>query len=162
MKDQTQLVPWGTSAVTDLDLMAYLRARYAEQRAVARAATPGPWRWIPDSGNSATMDRGQLESVETGEDVVNASGENTPGWVWARDEDRAHIAAWDPATVLADLDAKEAILAEHTQMDSSCRTCCDNAGDRDYVMCAHFPCRTLRLLGSAFKDRPDYQQEWTP
>lgn len=75
--------------------------------AIARAATSGPWRWDDDDQMVAV-------GVESERDVNwDWSGEGPPraisttiietdsGYYPPRDNDRAHIAAFDPPTVLA-------------------------------------------------------------
>jgi hypothetical protein len=85
-------------------------------RAVAEAATPGPWRWEepskeswPQSDESLVSDGKTWESGgrEYPETVLSGWGYDASG-TEADAEDRAHIAAFDPPTVLALLDALDA------------------------------------------------------
>lgn len=67
-----------------------------------------------------------------------------------------NIAFWDRATpyrVLAECEAKRAIIAEHSPVDP-----CD-AHDADYETTA---CDTLRHLAAVHSDHPDYQERWKP
>jgi hypothetical protein len=73
--------------------------------------------------------------------------------------------AADP-DVIADLDAKLAILDEHPDVnDGNCGTCVD--GQWGYPTHGgsspqRFPCRTLRLAAVPFAKHPDYDQRWRP
>jgi hypothetical protein len=67
-----------------------------------------------------------------------------------------HIAEWDPARVLREIDAKRRILVEHALNGWVCTTC-DN-GEVEQV----FPCLTLRLLALPYADRPGFLEEWRP
>lgn len=95
------------------DLADFLLARIAEDVAVAVAATDGPWRYDP---NKIHVGDGE-ESVFTGpagaEAVCVAS--TGPGDDPQSMMDALHIARWDPARVLAECEAKKAIVAWHTR-----------------------------------------------
>jgi len=71
----------------------------------------------------------------------------------------------DPA-VLADLDAKLAVLDEHPDVnDGDCGTCVD--GRWGYPThggssLQRYPCRTLRHLAVPFAAHPDYDERWRP
>jgi hypothetical protein len=67
-----------------------------------------------------------------------------------------HVAEWDPARVLREIDAKRRIIAEHALNGWVCTTC-DN-GEVEQV----FPCPTLRLLAVVYADREGYREEWAP
>lgn len=82
------------------DLAAYLRARWDEREAKARAATPGPWV-------ANEQDYG-LATVYTADQKTGVAYDREEGGVSV--EDAAHIAASDPAHVLADIEAKRALL----------------------------------------------------
>ena len=79
-----------------------------------------------------------------------------------------HVAAHDPAAVLAAVAAHRAILAEHAvsdvQYDDTCRTCVTNAADavEDLWKLAAYPCQTVRLVASAYAHREGYDQDWGP
>ncbi|MBN7792416.1 ead/Ea22-like family protein [Microbacterium esteraromaticum] len=83
--------------MTDLDLDAL--------EAVARAATPGPWEWEPPSDEQWPSGDEPLVTSNPGEDgypdvVLSGWGYDASG-TEASDEDRGHIATFDPPTVLA-------------------------------------------------------------
>lgn len=76
------------------ELVEWLRGQLADDEKTARAATPGPWSArFQDTG--AVVDPGVAFDREEG----------GVGW-----EDAVHIARHDPAAVLADIDAKRAVL----------------------------------------------------
>lgn len=58
------------------------------------------------------------------------------------------------ATVLAQCDAHEALLALHVINQGACDVC----GEWDY----DWPCKTLRILALAYQHRPGYREEWRP
>jgi hypothetical protein len=63
-------------------------------------------------------------------------------------EDRAHIARWDPARVLAECEAKRRIVELHGCYHS-CRSS-DYAGD----------CPTMDLVALPYASHPEYREEW--
>lgn len=92
---------------------------------------------------------------------------------------RAHAALWDPARVLADIDAKRQLLDEHYEVhrDIGWLHDGDEASD-ELPVCgccvpkhSHFrtrtdvpiyPCRTVRLLALPYAGRDGYQDSWRP
>ncbi|MFD5221370.1 DUF6221 family protein [Streptomyces tendae] len=131
------------------DIADFLRARYAEQRALALAASPGPWH----------SDGGSVYATHPTDEVVNYT------------ESADHIAAHDPSAVLADLDAKLAIVDEHPaatgwdgrEIDGNvCRTCSETSQDGELAGDV-YPCRTLRLLAQPFAGHANHKgEEWAP
>lgn len=68
-----------------------------------------------------------------------------------------HIARHDPARVLAECEAKRAIVELHADA-GGCTTCTDG----DYLgLVDDWPCETLRLLTRPYVDHPDYREEWS-
>jgi hypothetical protein len=130
------------------DLTEFLSARVAEDEAVARKAaeTHGTTTWdvsdgcvvpIPPPGNS------YVAVGPWGGDVDN--------------DQAAHIVRHDPARVLAECEAKRAIMVLHIY-DWNPRGLCmadDEPG----------PCPTIRALAQPYADHPDYRDyrdEWHP
>ncbi|WP_329390218.1 DUF6221 family protein [Streptomyces sp. NBC_01716] len=70
------------------DLGAFLQARYDEDEAAARVATPGPWG-------------------PSGKSVIDGDG---IAFVEAPRRDAAHIARHDPARVLRGIEAKRRVV----------------------------------------------------
>ena len=76
-----------------------------------------------------------------------------------------HIAAHDPATVLADVAFKRNILATHTPYSTyrdgpACYGCSCTASTCWESEPVPFPCDQLRHLAAIWSDHPDYQQQW--
>ena len=118
------------------DLIAFLRTRLDEDEAVAKAADMpgvhprGPWQ---------RYDNGRIEDAR-GYTVAKA-----------RPESSEHIARWDPARVLAEVDAKRRILDWCERMAHV-----DGYGGlmaRDARM-------IRRLLAQPYAEHPDYRPEW--
>lgn len=167
-----------------MNIRKFLEARIAEDEAVARAATDGPWRYDPrkvwhQDAEKLAMARAGNPFVTGGEEFVAAGpddgrNETTIGVAVTGPEDHpqsmadaAHIARHDPARVLAECAAKRAIITEHglsevASLDREtwgrltliCRTCA--VGPRQVVA----PCPTLRHLAAMYADHPDYNTEW--
>lgn len=97
------------------EIVDFLRARYAERRALALAAKPGPWR----------SDGGSVYATHPTDEVVSYS------------ESADHIAAHNPVHVIADLDAKLALIDDlltekHEVVDGDCwYTCAAATEERD-------------------------------
>lgn len=129
------------------DLVAWLLAQLADDEAVARAATRGPWfddRSVANDGFVVMSPNTQVSKSFYDESAENA----------------AHIARHDPARVLAEVEASRKIIALHVDVDfgtfegigavSMCRECRDQRG----------PCPTLRALAAVFASRPGYDPRW--
>lgn len=129
---------------SDVDQLAeWLGQRLDEDERIARAAKPGPWHWD-----------GSVYATHPTDAVVDYS------------ESAEHIAAWDPARVLREIEAKRQLLDEHQDVnDGSCGTCVD--GQWGYPTHGgsspqRYPCRALRFLALPYADRPGYREEWRP
>lgn len=84
--------------------------------------------------------------------------------------DAQHIAAWDPARVLAEVAAKRAILDLHAQME--CVNCADagRGTGTSCLTCHHGgeagtpfydgTCLTVRILAQPFVGHPDFSEDW--
>jgi hypothetical protein len=132
-----------------VELVDFLRQRLDEDEQVARAAVmsmlDGDWQAKHYKAESAVM-AGPTAIVA--EPVAQVDAE--------------HIARHDPARVLAEVEAKRQIIAEHTVTETSefegktatityCPVC-RNDGE----------CPTLRLLALPYADHPDYDPGWKP
>lgn len=152
------------------ELADFLRARYAERRALAEAASPGPWH--------ADEEVDEVVAVDgiTVADGFALSGRQLRATV-------QHIAANDPNDVIADCDAKLALiddlLAErHEVVDGDCwYTCAAATEERDGGETCDDnrlgnPCdcgrdarvnRRLLILARPFARHPDHKgKEWAP
>lgn len=132
------------------DLVQWLRAQLDEDEQIARAATAGPW------AQSGIGEYGWGVSFSAPGAGVEADDS---------DQGRAdadHIAAWDPARVLREIDAKRQLLDLHAPgeteyVDGDVCMACDVRGSAPF-----YPCKTLRLLALPHADRPGYQESWRP
>jgi hypothetical protein len=128
------------------DIADFLRARYAERRAIAEAASPGPWHV------NAEADEVLAEDGITVCDGFALSGRQLRATT-------EHIAAHDPEDVLADLDAKLAIV---TAYETAAAFYNDPANRHLPAGEAHGLRTALRLLAVPFAQHPDYQEDWRP
>lgn len=145
-------------------LVEFLHARYADHRSAALGAkgdTLGEWE----------QDDGPPEDIQ----LYAASGKLTMGQA-------RHISRHDPAYVLADLDAKTALLDDllaerHHVNDGDCwYTCtaateerdggqnCDDNRRGDPCDCGRDERveRRLRILAQPFATHPEYLEGWRP
>jgi hypothetical protein len=137
------------------DLVRWLTAQLDADEETARATdktlAQRNLQWAAEPVNDA------FSRVLTARGYVVGTGEFNP-------EDSAHIAEWDPARVLREIDTKRQLLDEHQDVnDGSCGTCVD--GEWGYPIHGgsspqRFPCRTLRLLALPYADRPGFREEW--
>lgn len=155
-----------------MTITEFLEARVAEDEAVARAATPGPWEWGPETDewsdcgpNLETVAKlppypdGSVSPVGS---VIGAWGHDAWG-VSVDDGDKAHIARHDPARVLAECAAKRAIIRGHRRvadlyedaLGDTCTACFSSGPDAQA-----FPCATVRALAAVYADHADYRDEW--
>lgn len=164
-------------------LTEFLLARIAEDEAVAVRATASPWvegvrrkgepgRWRGIDCYSVLADRTQffIEEFETVADTEVA-------------QDAAHIARHDPARVLAECEAKRAIIAFHESWPTLVQTPAKferddvNLDNYTYRMSQEIAWLTTReyvarfgidpptapilaALALPYADHPDYQPEW--
>lgn len=163
-----------------LTLTEFLLARIAEDEAIARGATPGPWRWEEESIEAWPMADQSLLSDGVPLDEWGGSATVLRGWgydasgIEATDADRAHIARFNPARVLAESEAKRRIVELHPLnpywgLDRYGRWLpregepkawyCDCQAE-DGMIQGEAPCPTLRILALLYDDHPDYREEW--
>ncbi|PBC71564.1 hypothetical protein BX265_6174 [Streptomyces sp. TLI_235] len=131
------------------DLVAFLNARLDDTARKAQAATrDGAARWHTEPDREYD---GYAVADEHGEPVVYNEGSPTIAQA-------AHIAEHDPELVLAEVDAKRRIIAEHPWRQEP-----DWPSGRQCTQCAtEHPCQTLRLLTLPYSNHPDYGPEWAP
>jgi hypothetical protein len=149
------------------DLIAFLRARYAELRVLARGCL------------------GEVGSTLRGEPYADGSGladrPDFPSYPWGIEAaELAYLEAMQPAQALRDIDAKLRILDEHKPSPwtsppvrrpadlpgdetNVCITCgvIDGQDDTQWID-GFYPCMTLRLLALPYSDHPEYREEWCP
>jgi len=136
-----------------VDIRDFLRARWAEERADAIAAQkidPTPWRAeATDDGPGP-----EFRPVQGGGVVIAA--DEIPLWdsegsflLCMTAPTARHVARWHPGHVLAELDAKERILAICNNMLAG--------SDRDAEVLADV---TVREFASVYSAHPDYDPAW--
>lgn len=135
-----RFVPTGSISIgmTDTDeLVGWLRAQLDEDERVAREAGYRASAW-------PLGDTWWLEGVE--HNVVGAEE------AYCYPHNAAHIARWDPARVLAEVDAKRRIIE-----DAEFWMWNDDRGGPDPMSAS-----ALRLLALPYADRPGYREQWRP
>jgi hypothetical protein len=161
-----------------VDLPEFLLARIAEDQRLADEANstdPGPWRAeqaVPFPGGRAD---GYVETART---VRSRAGNDEPDTLWDVEENAVtslsvaqHMARHDPARVLAECAAKQAIVELHRHEEASshvpryeddepfgCVICAQPTGS--WITWPEGWCLTLRLLAQPFADRPDFDPSW--
>jgi hypothetical protein len=143
------------------DLVTWLRAQLDEDERVARDASAGG-RWRYSDGDSvgawtlydehwaiAGLTTYDTESYNYAERMPAV---RSPGYVNA-DANGAHIARWDPARVLAEVDAKRRILDWLILIEQHLRE--NDIYDMDIEP-------QLKALALPYADQPGYLEEWRP
>ncbi|MEV6344148.1 DUF6221 family protein [Actinoplanes sp. NPDC051851] len=144
------------------DLIAFITARLDEDEQLASTA-----------GAACGCHPGDTFATWTWTDPHIQAGQHTVlgGWDWTTavdDEVGKHIAHWDPARALAEVETKRRILDLHAPLGwygpngPMCSTCgkTGRPGDEDVVV--RWPCDTVRLLAMPYATHPDYHEEWRP
>ncbi len=141
-----------------MTLTEFLLARIAEDEALARDATRGPWELV---------DRGHSIKIVGDEPPYNSlakwdQNDLPRGLHWLSDApDLVHIVRHDPARVLAECDAKRRIVEHLAETAAKCPP--DDWPDEGGMELAPLADQSrylLRLLALPYADHPDYQPEW--
>jgi hypothetical protein len=123
----------------------FLLARIAEDEAAAHrcaAVFPGSWD-VEDRGwHAHVVCDGPIFHYVSELNQQNTSAEWLGGVL-------GMIADFQPSRVLSECAAKRALLDQHEEAGPVCITC-ERA----------FPCPTLSILASVYKDHPDYDESW--
>jgi hypothetical protein len=137
------------------DLIAFLQARLDgdEQVAMAAARAANTDTWIDGAEGS----------------VLGIGGDmHLRGAVNSIDDIGPHIARWDPARVLAEVEVKrrmlDTILAYEAVIDGEW-ACCHSAQQIGAGKCPESDpneINAVRLLALPYTDHPDYRNEWGP
>jgi hypothetical protein len=140
------------------ELVEWLREQIAEQRRTVELAGPGVVGWGTYRHEDGSM---KYTSPVSGGDGVWV----TAGTVTAPDSVRV---VFDPANVLAQCEASEAILNEHVHerphatapQEIGCRVCHVSEIDGDITTAPDGWCRTVRAVGIAFRHNAGFRPEW--
>lgn len=166
------------------DMVAWLLERIAEDERIARRASgkepgSGPaegehWHWVHTEEGSLvdqTVDladdddaplRTDLRSVERyPTTTVGPLPHFAVAYAEAVEHRVAiHVAAWDPARVLAECESKRRLIASvrlALQFHPAATPYCPND-----ERCACRECLTIRSLSLPYVDHPDFPEEWRP
>jgi hypothetical protein len=125
------------------DLVTWLRAQLDEDEAVAGSATSGPWN------NDDAMSRDGVYAPAVDTWVADCRFEQMGPFAL---DNATHIARWDPARILAEVEAKRRILA---------------MGDDFEIYSEPYTSQTtweriVALMAGAYADRSGYREEWRP
>lgn len=136
------------------DLIAWLRACLDDDEKAAKAATPGPWRHSPDKHWHRPGTPEFEESVFAGPagDAATSVAGTGPSDDPQSMADAAHIARHDPAAVLADVEAKRAVLDATVGEIDRYGTMPPEA----HIMADE----VVKALASAYRHRPGWRTEW--
>lgn len=135
------------------DLATWLLEQIAEDKRVARRASPSPWS--SSHGVYGDEEWIDLQAADKATVIETESGANGPNAPTAR-----HIARWQPGRVLAECDAKRRIiegLAPDLQAASGAVPP-DELGAR--LTTELKAVAILRLLALPYQDRPGFREEW--
>ncbi|MQS14507.1 hypothetical protein F7Q99_20115 [Streptomyces kaniharaensis] len=119
-------------------LIEFLRARIADDEQAARAAGGDSWTVREHTADTVAIYDSRREPV------VYDEG-------WPSGEQMEYIARYDPARVLAEVDAKQRILAE-----------CAAAPNHDNWGMSSLAESILQRLALPYANHSDYRSEWAP
>lgn len=154
-----------------VDLVQWLGAQLdtdAEKARTAQAERDGAWRYVETPGG----DHRVLDSL--GYSVVEDPPVESEPWFTL-----PHIAAWDPARVLREIEAKRLLLDDHPIVPRDVEP---TVIDGEEIGGPYFPfgcgnchaepdspevngfgyCFTVKVLALPYADRDGYQESWRP
>lgn len=139
------------------ELITWLRAQLDDDERVARVATAGPWRHNPEMQwrkPGTTWFEEAVFAGPFGKDAICIAGTGEPDDAQSMD-DANHIARWDPARVLAEIEAKRRILDKHARVlegDNWAWFAGSESESEWYV----------RILALPYAGREGWREEWRP
>jgi len=137
---------------TTVDLAAWLTQVWDEEERLAKAATPGPWKW-QDPGPPHKM----ALLGDNGRQMIVPS--RTPD-VYPSVHDGDFMEANHPGAVLARIAADRKILAEYVARDNDVDLMlgpdCQRQREWSGLHLA------IRLKAEQYADRPGFQERWRP
>lgn len=143
-------------------MLEWLNAQLDADEALARAAeleAPSPWR--TDGGT--VSHGGPVKDYEKGDQLWDSEGCSDYWQRLCMTENVVELVAQhDPATVVADIAAKRAILDQHRfYLDGGAREqLCQTCGGEGVMNVVSWPCNTVRLLASAYAHRDGFDPAW--
>lgn len=148
--------------MSGVDLVQWLTAQLDADERIARAATPGPWEWTPETD---VWDQNGPTLIREGTDAPDAKlVEVAAGWghdAWGMhvgDADQEHIAEWDPARVLREIDAKRAVVARYEFACGQAVQSQTEAERETWVQVGGALQSCVLLLAAVYEDRPGYAE----
>jgi hypothetical protein len=144
------------------ELVAFLHVALDEEALAACAATAGPW-WHNPGKQWLTPGFFERLDLSNGEEYVGYGESPFSGCIAATGPadhkqsmaDAAHIARWDPARVLAEIDTKRRVIDE-CAADLEQRGSGALQGQVDRTTWT-----VLTLLAAPYADRPGWRSEWS-
>lgn len=132
------------------ELVAFLRAALDRDEQVAREAGPGPWLALTTRDFTGGPDSALDLGGPSGRVVLAGWFDDDP----IRPTEAEHIARWDPARVLAEVQAKQRILDPWLPEDQR-----DSVDDE----VIHYQLAlddVIRLLAQPYAGQPGWREEW--
>ena len=119
------------------DLVQWLRAQLDADERIARAATQGDWVWSREFVTPPGYHHRTIGPLEPG--------------------DAAYIAAWAPARVLRETDAKRKLVERYERAMENRRAHPDDLASAGALLALH---GAVKLLALPYVDRPGFREEW--
>lgn len=137
------------------NLIEQIRAAIDEEERIAREATPGPWHWRDEPNPGWGHQPPDLMSG--GELVISSWGHDADG-VSVEEQDMAHIARHDPASVLRKVEGARKVLDWHVDCRKTGETVewtCDCNFNADYeewtwATAENLECKLLPMIAPMF------------
>lgn len=142
------------------EIVAFIEARLAEDEAMARAATAGPW--LIDEGDEAPD---HSLTVKGGPDQIPGvpGRESVVYWPHIWDEtwpDFEHIARHDPARVLREVASKRRVVKAYVDAVEALRESIDRV-EAEVRKIRYDAMRiSVEALVTVWADHPDYKPQW--
>lgn len=135
------------------DLITWLKAAMDDDERVARACAevyPPPWD-VSDRGHTAEVKADEPDFRRVAELQQDPA---IDGWLSERLD---HIARWDPARVLADIDSKRRIVAEYIKAVDRRKQHREDLAAAGALLALLVAVKAIAL---PYADRPGYREEW--
>lgn len=146
------------------DLVAWLRAQLDREERDANLIPGGgyrPARWTAHRVLDGEWAEIRQHELPHGADDDEQPEVSTAGlMVWGRNEDE-HVARWDPARIVAEVEAKRQILVEIDRRlrHQTLKATIYCPGNPD---CACHSCLIVKALALPYAGEPGYREEWRP